>query len=62
MGSRGPRLGHTVEQGREPSMYWASGEDPGAVGDLQLPHGIRVQSDDGVVIIIGFFLSSIAVK
>ena len=41
---------------------WESGEDPGAVGDLQMPHGIRVQSDDGVVIICGFFLSRIVVE
>ena len=58
-------MSRTAELGREPSVDWASwesGEDPGAVGDLQLPHGICVQSDDGVVIIIGFFLSSIAVE
>ena len=58
-------MGRTVELGCEPSVDWASwesGEDPGAVGDLQMPHGIRVQSDDGVVIIGGFFLSRIAVE
>ena len=41
---------------------WEFGEDPGAVGDLHMPHDIRVQSDDGVVIIGGFFLSRIAVE
>ena len=58
-------MGCTVELGREPSAYWASwepGEDPGAVGELQMLHDIRVQSDDGVVSIGGFFLSRIAVK
>ena len=58
-------MGRTVELGREPSAYWASwepGEDPGDVGKLQMLHGIRVQSDDGVVIIGGFFLSWIAIE
>jgi len=41
---------------------WEPGEDPGAVGELEMLHGIRVQSDDGVVIIGGFFLSRIAVE
>jgi hypothetical protein len=37
-------------------------EDLGAVGELEELHGIRAQSDDGVVIIGGFFLSKIAVE
>jgi len=41
---------------------WEPGEDPGVVGELEMIHGIRVQSDDGVVIIGGFFLSRIAVE
>jgi hypothetical protein len=47
------------------SEDWASlgpGKDPGAVGELKELHGIGVQSDDGVVIIGGFFLSRIAVE
>ena len=47
------------------SDRWASlgpGDDLGVVGELKELHGIRVQSDDGVVIIGGFFLSRIAVK
>ena len=32
------------------------------VGELQMLHGIRVQSDDGVVIIGGFFFSRIAIE
>jgi len=32
------------------------------VGELQMLHGIRVQSDDKVGIISGFFLSRIAVE
>jgi hypothetical protein len=58
-------MGRTVELGREPSVDWASlgpREDPGAVGEMQMLHGIRVQSDDGVVIIGGFFLSRIAIE
>jgi hypothetical protein len=41
------------------------GEDLGAARELQMLHGIQVQSYDGVVIIGGFgdfFLSRIAVK
>jgi len=59
-GFEGPRTGHTVGLGRRPSVYWASrepGEDLGAVGELEILYGVRVQSDDRVVIIGGFFLS-----
>jgi hypothetical protein len=59
-GFEGPRTGHTVELGRGPSVYWASqesGEDLSAVGELEILYGVQVQSDDGVVIIGGFFLS-----
>jgi hypothetical protein len=38
------------------------GEDLGAVEVLEELHGIRVQSDDGVVIIGGLFLSRIAIE
>ena len=58
-------MGRTAEPGRRLSEDWASlgpGEDPGAVGELKELHGIRVQSDDRVVIIGDFFLSRIAVK
>ena len=41
---------------------WGPGEDLGAVGELEELHGVRMQSDDGVVIIGGFFLSRIAVE
>ena len=41
---------------------WEPGEDLGAVGELEMLHSIRVQSDDGVVIIGGFFLSRITVE
>ena len=64
-GSRGPRMGRTMELGRKPSVDWASlgsRGDLGAVEELEELHGIRVQSDDGVVIIGGFFLSRIAVE
>ena len=64
-GSRRPRIGRNAELGRGPSVYWASlgpGEDLGAAGELEKLHGIRVQSDDGVVIIGGLFLSRIAVE
>ena len=60
-----PRMSRTAELGREPSVDWASlgsGGDLGAVEELEKLHGIRVQSDDGVVIIGGFFLSKIAVE
>ena len=56
----GPRMGRTVELGSGLSERWASwesGESLDVVGELQMLHGIRVQSDDGVVIIGGFFLS-----
>ena len=52
--ARGPRLGRTAEAGRGPSAYWASlepGEDLGVVEELE---ELRVQSDDGVVIVGGF--------
>jgi len=60
-----PRMGRTAELGRMLSDHWASlghGEDLGAVEGLKELHSIRVQSDDGVVIIGGFFLSRIAVE
>ena len=62
------RKSRTVMLGRGPSVYWASlepGEDLGAVEELEELHGVRMQSDDGVVIIGGFgdfFLSRIAVE
>ena len=37
-------------------------EDLGVVEELEELHGIRVQSDDGVVIIGGFFLSKITIE
>ena len=49
-----------MELGHRPSVYWASrepGEDLGVVGELEILYGVRVQSDDRVVIIGGFFLS-----
>ena len=64
-GSREPRMGRTAMLGRGPSVYWAlqePGEDLSVVGELQMLHGIQVQSDDVVVIIGGFFLSRIAVE
>ena len=57
-------MGRTVELGSGLSERWASwepGEDLGVVGEMQMLHGIRVQSDDGFVIIGGFFLSRIAI-
>ena len=60
-----PRMGHTAELGRGLIEDWASlgpGEDMGAVEELEEFHGIRVQSDDGVVIIGGFFLSKITIE
>ena len=68
MGPRGPRMGRTAVLGRGLSADWASlgpGEDLGAVGEPEELHGVRVQSDDGVIIIGGFgdfFLSRIAVE
>ena len=56
----GPRMDRTVELGRRLSEDWASlgsGEDLSAVDELEELHGIRVQSDNGVVIVGGFFLS-----
>jgi len=53
-------MGHTTELGRELNAYWASlepGEDLGVVEELEELHDVRVQSDDRVVIIGGFFLS-----
>ena len=58
-------MGRTAELGRGLSEDWASlgpGEDSGAVEELDDLHGIWVQSDDGVVIIGGFFLSRIAIE
>ena len=50
-------MGHTMELGRGLNAYWASlepGEDLGVAEELEALHGIRVQSDDGVVVIGGF--------
>ena len=61
----GPRMGYTTELGRRLSEDWASlgsGEDLGVVGELDELYGIRVQINDGVVIIGGFFLSKITVE
>ena len=58
-------MGRTAELGRGPSACrasWEPGEDLGAVGELEELHGVRIQSDYGVVIIGGFFLSRIAVE
>ena len=58
-------MGRTTELGHGPSACrasWEPGEDLGAVGELEELHGVRMQSDDGVVIIGGFFLSRIAVE
>ena len=58
-------MGRTVELGRglsERRASWEFGEGLDVVGEQQMLHGIRVQSDDGVVIIGGFFLSRIAVE
>ena len=60
-----PRMGRTAELGRMLSEGWASlgpREDLSAVEELEGLHGIRVQSDDEVVMIGGFFLSRIAVE
>ena len=61
----GPRMGCTAELGcrlSERRASWEFGEGLDVVGEQQMLHGIRVQSDDGVVIIGGFFLSRIAVE
>ena len=58
-------MGRTAELGRGLSERWAScesGEGLVVVGELQMLHDIQVQSDDGVVIIGGFFLSRIVVE
>ena len=61
-------MGRTAELGRGPCTDRASlgpGEDLDAMGELEEPQDIRVQSDDGVVIIGGFgdfFLSKITVE
>ena len=50
-------MGRTTELGHGLSAFWASwesGEDLGAAEELEELHGVRVQSDDGVVIICGF--------
>ena len=50
-------MGHTAESGRGLSAFWASwesGGDLGAAEELEVRHGVRVQSDDGVVTIGGF--------
>ena len=61
----GPRMGRTAELGHMLSEGWASlgpREDLSAVEELEGLCGIRVQSDDEVVIIGGFFLSRIAIE
>jgi len=61
----GLQMGRTAELGRGPCVDWASlgpGEDLGAADGLEELHGIRMQSDDGVAIIGGFFLSRITVE
>ena len=64
----GPRMGRTAELGHGPCTDQASlgpGEDLGAMGELEELQDIRVQYDDGVVIICGFgdfFLSKIVVE
>ena len=58
-------MGHTAELGCGPSpdwAHWEPGEDPDAQGELEELHGIPVHSDDRVVIIGGFLVSSIAVE
>ena len=58
-------MGRTAELGHGPSEDWASlgpGEDLGVVEELVELHNIRVQSDDRVVIISGFFLSKTTVE
>ena len=61
-------MGRTAELGHGLGAYWTSlepGEDLGAMEELEELHGVRMQSDDGVVIIGGFgdfFLSRIAVE
>ena len=60
-----PRMGCTAKLGRGLSEDWASlgpGEDLSVVKELEELHGIRVQSDDRVVIIGSFFLSKITVE
>ena len=60
---RGPRMGHTMELGRGLNAYWASlepGEDLGVAEELEVLHGVRVQSDDGVVIVGGFVDNQLA--
>ena len=56
---RTAKLGHRLSEDR---ASLGPGKDPGAVGELKELHGIRLQSDDEVVIIGGFFLSRIAVE
>jgi len=58
-------MGRTAELGHGPSAdrpAWEPREDLGVVGGLEELHGVRVQSDDGVVIIGGFFLSRITIE
>jgi len=58
-------MGRTAELGHMLSEGWASlgpREDLSAVEELEGLCGIRVQSDDEVVIIGGFFLSRITVE
>ena len=61
-------MGCSAVLGHGPSADLASlgpEEDLGVVGEMEELHGIRVLSDDGVVIIGGFgdfFLSRIAVE
>ena len=58
-------MGRTAKPGHKLSEDWASlghREDLGPEEELDELHGIRVQSDDGVVINGDFFLSSITVE
>ena len=50
-------MGRTAELGHGLNAYWASlepGEDLGVAEELEALHGVRVQSDDGVIIVGGF--------
>ena len=50
-------MGRTTELGHGLNAYWVSlepGEDLGIAEELEVLHGVRVQSDDGVIIVGGF--------
>ena len=62
---KGPRMGRTTKLGHGPSAdrpTWEPRQDLGVVGGLEELRGVRVQNNDGVVIISGFFLSRIAIE